>query len=170
MQWYYSKNGTQLGPVPQGELISKLATGEISPTDLVWREGMGDWLPAARVTEFQGISAASAPVISPNPSSPYAAPASPYAPQVGSTENIPNYLWQSIVVTIICCWPLGIPAIVFAAKVDGFKARGDIPGAMAASAKAKRWTLIAMAAGLVFVVIYGIAMGFGISSGNFQKP
>jgi hypothetical protein len=170
MQWYYSKNGTQLGPVPQGELISKLTAGEISPTDLVWREGMGDWLPAARVAEFQGINASSPVVSSSEPSSPYTAPASPYAPQVAAGDNIPNYLWQSIVVTIFCCWPLGIPAIVFAAKVDGLKARGDIQGALAASAKAKRWTMIALAAGVVVVIIYAIAMGFGMSSGNFQRP
>jgi hypothetical protein len=46
MQWYYSKNGSQLGPVEQGGILSKLASGEISPSDMVWREGMTDWLEA----------------------------------------------------------------------------------------------------------------------------
>ena len=169
MQWYYSKNGTQLGPVAQGELIAKLASGEVSPSDLVWKDGMADWIPASRVPELAGSSQPpSAPVSSPVGSSspsPYTAPSSPYAPSQVPSQDIPNYLWQSIVVTILCCWPLGIPAIVFAAKVDGLKARGDIAGAMAASANAKRWTWIAFGAAVAVGVIYAIfAVVVGMSA------
>ncbi len=53
MQWYYSKNGTQLGPVEESELRAKLGSGEISAADLVWRDGMSDWLAAARVAELK---------------------------------------------------------------------------------------------------------------------
>lgn len=35
MKRYYSKNGSQLGPVEQGGILSKLASGEISPSDMV---------------------------------------------------------------------------------------------------------------------------------------
>lgn len=41
-------------------------------------------------------------------------------PQPGGTatppQKIPNYLAQSILVTVFCCLPLGIPAIVFSAR------------------------------------------------------
>jgi hypothetical protein len=48
-QWYYSKSGRQLGPVPESELSRLAASGEINPaTDLVWREGMADWQPASQ--------------------------------------------------------------------------------------------------------------------------
>lgn len=47
--------------------------------------------------------------------------------------HIPNYLVQSILVTIFCCVPLGIPAIVYAAQVNGRIQAGDIQGAMDAS-------------------------------------
>ncbi len=176
MQWYYSKNGTQLGPVAQGELTSKLASGEVSPSDLVWKDGMADWIPASQVPELRVIPAApSAPAMSGGPApasvSPYSAPVSPYAPTSNPNQEIPNYLWQSIVVTIFCCWPLGIPAIVFAAKVDGLKARGDIAGAMAASANAKRWTWIAFGLGLTAIVIYIIVMIVaGVSAGASGNP
>ncbi len=52
MQWYYSKNATQLGPVPLDELRAKLASGEVLGTDLVWREGMLDWRPASTMFEL----------------------------------------------------------------------------------------------------------------------
>ena len=141
MHWYYSKNGTQLGPVEEDELLAKLASGEISAADMVWKEGMAGWQPAAQASFAMPPSA-------PMPSGP----------------GIPNYLWQSIVVTIFCCWPLGIPAIVYAAKVDGLKARGDIFGAMKASASAKTWCLVAVGIWLGLIVVWilfaGAAMVF----------
>lgn len=76
MQWYYSKSGTQLGPVEEVELRAKLASGEVSAVDLVWREGMTDWLPAARVVEL-------------SLQSPLPAPSSPIPPVSGELVNSP---------------------------------------------------------------------------------
>jgi hypothetical protein len=167
MQWYYSKNGTQLGPVEQAELISKIASGEVAPSDLVWREGMLDWLPAGQIAELRSLA----------PSTGYPqAPAgqgavSPYAPPTAGQQmgayggaDIPNYLWQSIVVTVFCCWAFGIPAIVFAAKVDGLKGRGDLVAARAASDSAKMWCWVSFGIGvgvnlLVFLAFVGGAIG-----------
>jgi hypothetical protein len=159
MQWYYSKNGTQLGPVSEGEIIAKLASGEVSAADLVWKEGMADWRPAASVAELASLRVIPPVVNSPVVNSPYAPPTFPSAPMPGGA-NIPNYLWQSIVVTIFCCWPLGIPAIVYAAKVDGLRARGDIAGAMAASSSAKTWCIVAAGIWLGLVVLWILFAGF----------
>lgn len=167
MQWYYSKNGTQLGPIGDEEIKAKIASGEVAPTDLVWKDGMGDWLPAGQVQELRGFpvqpaaygtgavtAASNDPYKSPTP----AAYGSTSYPGVG--QDIPNYLWQSIVVTILCCWPLGIPAIVYAAKVDGLKGRGDLAGAIEASKNAKKWTYIALFSGLAVGFIW-VFVGFG---------
>ncbi len=159
MQWYYSKNGVQLGPISDSDIRAKFASGEILASDLVWREGMRDWLPAAKVVELASVSHAQTgnpeapPVFGGSPVSPYSPP-STISPQMGNGAEIPNYLWQSIVVTIFCCWPFGIPAIVYAAKVDGLKARGDIAGAMAASASAKTWCIVSAGVILGFVVLW----------------
>lgn len=74
------------------------------------------------------------------------------------TVPIPNYLWQSIVVTILCCncFPLGIVAIIFAAQVNDKLRRGDIQGAMQASKNAKMWCWITFGAGLLVILIYGL--------------
>lgn len=171
MQWYYSKNGTQLGPVEEGELRAKIASGEISSADLVWREGMTDWLPSAKVPELAGVAAATAPAYAPPaPPTSGVAGGSPYTPPVATPQaaaavDIPNYLWQSIVVTIFCCWPFGIPAIVFAAKVDGLKTRGDIAGAQAASKSAKTWCGVSVGVGVgVFILWILLAIIGGMSS------
>ena len=153
MHWYYSKNGTQLGPVAEEELRGKIASGEIAPTDLVWKEGMSDWLPAANVP---GLAVAASHAGPPATTSPYAAPTTHTTVYHG--EPIPKYLWQSIVVTVLCCLPFGIPAIVYAAKVDGLKQAGDINGARAASASAKTWCTVSFGLGLAVLVLYVIVM------------
>ena len=68
--------------------------------------------------------------------------------------GVPNYLVQSILVTIFCCLPFGIPAIVFAAQVNGKLAAGDHAGAVDASNKAKMWCWISFGVGLAFLVIW----------------
>lgn len=173
MQWYYSKNGTQLGPVDESALRSKLASGELSPSDLVWREGLADWLPAARVPEFQSSPTAAAPgPLSPPVSAPPLGQPQPqpYSPPLAhgtpspQALQIPNYLWQSIVVTLLCCLPFGIVGIVFAAKVDGLKQAGDINGALAASKNAKLWCMIGAGCGLVVVVLWVLLMIFAAAA------
>ena len=52
MEWYYAKHGKQEGPVDLAGMQRGLQSGEIAPTDLVWREGMTDWLPAGEVREL----------------------------------------------------------------------------------------------------------------------
>ena len=77
----------------------------------------------------------------------------------GPPPDIPNYLWQSIIVTICCCWPAGIPAIVFASRVNAFKESGNFQQAQETSDKAKMWTIIALALGLfAYVAFFCIAL------------
>ena len=51
------------------------------------------------------------------------------------TIVIPDYLIPAILCTVFCCMPLGIPAIVFAAQVQTYKANGKIKEALEASKK-----------------------------------
>jgi interferon-induced transmembrane protein/zinc ribbon protein len=72
--------------------------------------------------------------------------------------RIPNYLVQAILVTIFCCQPFGIVAIVYAAQVDGRAAGGDYEGATRASNSAKMWCWIAFGLGFAVMLIYGLIM------------
>ena len=79
------------------------------------------------------------------------------------TGPIPNYLVQSILVTLCCCLPAGIPAIIFAAQVDSKARAGDIIGAWQASKNAKTWCWVSFGLGLATVVfqMLWILLGFG---------
>ena len=77
----------------------------------------------------------------------------PAAAEDAPVQKIPNYLAQSILVTLLCCLPLGIPAIVFAAQVNGKIQAGDIAGAQESSRKAKMWCWWSFGIGLVAVIL-----------------
>ncbi|HEX5790983.1 MAG TPA: GYF domain-containing protein [Luteolibacter sp.] len=57
MNWHYSKEGRQLGPVSSEELRSMIAAGTVLGTDLAWREGLADWMPVSKIAELHGPSA-----------------------------------------------------------------------------------------------------------------
>jgi ribosomal protein L40E len=73
---------------------------------------------------------------------------------VSAGAEVSNYLVQAILATIFCCVPFGIPAIVFAAQVNGKLAAGDYQGAVQASHRAKMWCWISFWVGLGFGLIY----------------
>lgn len=51
--WHYVQKGKSLGPVPEEQLKTMLAFGDLRPDDLVWREGMGTWAAIQAVPELQ---------------------------------------------------------------------------------------------------------------------
>ena len=78
---------------------------------------------------------------------------------------IPNYLWQSIVVTLCCCLPLGVVAIIFAAQVNSKLAAGDLAGARDASAKARMFCWIAFGLGIAVIALSMLINGAVILQG-----
>jgi Interferon-induced transmembrane protein len=88
-------------------------------------------------------------------------------PAGGGSATVPNYMVPAII-SIFCCWPLAIPAIIFAAQVNNKVQAGDIAGAQDASKKAKMFSFIAIGIGVVIIVIYVIMMilGVGLSALN----
>ena len=159
MEWYYAKNGQQLGPVSQENLLELFQSGSIQGTDLVWNETMTEWSPLGTIPGLTVPPAVSSELPPPQT---YAAPASSF-PAAGpavlssrvSSDRVspPTYLWQSIVCIFLCCWPFAIPAIVFGTKVEPAMDAGNYDAALEASRQAKKWLLISVIVGLIFNLI-----------------
>lgn len=159
--WYFAKDDRKFGPMGLADLQHRIATGEVEATDLVWAQGDADWRPAGEVAElFPSANAGPGAPPPPPPrrgssDAPWPAPAE-VPRRSGRREHVPNYLWQSIVITLLCCNPLAIVAIVFAAKVDGLVAAGQMEQAWRASSAAKTWCIVAF----VLSVAAGVTWGF----------
>jgi len=82
-------------------------------------------------------------------------------PAGGGSATVPNYMVPAII-SIFCCWPLAIPAIIFAAQVNNKAQAGDIAGAQDASKKAKMFSFIAIGIGVVLILIYVIMLVLGV--------
>lgn len=78
-------------------------------------------------------------------------------PNMQKPDN--NLVW-AILVTILCCLPFGIVAIIKAASVDNLWAAGKYDEAIQASADARKWSWIGGGVGLFFVVAYILLLVF----------
>lgn len=114
MEWYYSQNSTQLGPVSDGELRARISSGQIAPTELVWREGMRDWVSVASVPELSGL-VRSAVVATVTPQMPAAVPeaVSPYAPPAGQMQYVPAPPTSGLAIASLICGLVGLVTCMF---------------------------------------------------------
>jgi len=76
--------------------------------------------------------------------------------------TVPNYLVFAILTTVFCCLPTGIPAIVYAAQVNGKLQAGDLAGAQLASKNAKTWCWVSFGVGLAVTLLYMLVIGVGV--------
>ena len=82
-------------------------------------------------------------------------------PPAGGSATVPNNMVPAII-SIFCCWPLAIPAIIFASQVNGKAAAGDMAGAQDAAKKAKMFAFIAIGLGVAGILIYVIMLVLGV--------
>lgn len=82
--WYFEEAGQTTGPLPDPEIRAAVAAGRIGRTTLVWRDGMGGWLPAEQTELASAFATSFAP--------PFAAPpnsAPTFLPPAASAYNAP---------------------------------------------------------------------------------
>ncbi len=86
-------------------------------------------------------------------------------PPSGTPDKVPNYLVPAII-SAVCCFPLGIIGVIFAAQVNGKVAAGDIAGAMDASKKAKLFSYIFLGLAILgwggYIILWVVIGGLSI--------
>ena len=85
-------------------------------------------------------------------------------PSPGAPASVPNYLVPSII-SLFCCLPLGIVAVIFAARVNGQVQAGDTAGALESSRKAKMFSYIGLILGLIWIAIWIVMTVLGVGIG-----
>jgi hypothetical protein len=86
----------------------------------------------------------------------------------GQQQPIDNNMTMSIV-SLFLFWPLAIPALINASKVNTLAQQGDFAGAHAAAAESKKWSKWALIVGLCWygVVIICCILGAVLNVGLF---
>lgn len=78
--WFYTKGGQQQGPVSFQQLKIIAGDGSVDPqNEMAWTSGMSDWQPMSSIEGLAPATAATPEAPAPDPSNPYAAPASGWA-------------------------------------------------------------------------------------------
>ena len=75
-------------------------------------------------------------------------------------QHVPSYLAQAILVTLFCCMPFGIVAIVYAADANSKKAAGNFVAARRAADSAKSWCLASFLCGAIPIGLVVIGASF----------
>jgi Zn-dependent protease with chaperone function len=79
--WYYLIGAERRGPITEHELRALAQTGKVTPSTLVWKEGMQNWTAAGEIDGLLGRAAA-------DPLDPGAAPSAPSTPS--APPRVPN--------------------------------------------------------------------------------
>ncbi|XP_072182423.1 transmembrane protein 233-like [Diadema setosum] len=88
-----------------------------------------------------------------------------------NTEPMPNdHLLLAIMVTIFCCLPLGIVALIKSIQVKDKYKEGDIAGSVEASKSTKRWSIAGVIIGIIMLVVCIVMLIFFIIEQSNRKP
>jgi type II secretory pathway pseudopilin PulG len=119
MQIHVARGQQQLGVFSLEDVQSKLASGELQPTDYGWSEGQTEWKPLSTMASMGAVPPSIAPAYaSPHPQAATASYAAPTAPNSG------------LALGSLICGILGLTMFPFVASIPavvcGHMARSDI--------------------------------------------
>jgi hypothetical protein len=159
-------DGNEYGPVDISQVQDWLRANRLNAQSMVQPVGGSEWKPLADYPELAALLRPAPPPVPPFPAS-TALPPSPRP--VAYSQTVPTYLIPAILCTLLCCMPLGIPAIIYATQVTSKEARGDIAGAQIASRNAHTWCWVSFGVGVIWVIFVSILMGSMLGAGsNFR--
>lgn len=152
VHYYYTDGKDRFGPFT----LDQLKERNISESTLVWKDGLPDWVPARNLSDLEPLF-----VVSPSEPPPvnvnYTNPVMLVPPK--------NWLIESILLTLLCCPPLGIVGLVYATKVDTLWISGQREAAVKASQEAGKWVKIGAISGFVILFLYLLVMILGVFAG-----
>lgn len=158
--YYIDNNEQQAGPVQADELIQL----GVTPDTYVWREGMSNWEKASTLVELAPFLAVNTPPpFQPTPPAQhkgrptehYNTKQTEYTNTENKYEPCPdNNLVLAIVSTILCCWPLGLVAIIQATKVERLWNTGHKEEAKAKAEEARNWAIASIVTCIIGFILY----------------
>ncbi len=132
--WYYAKDEEELGPVPTSKLKSMATSGDLLPSDLVWKEGMDDWAPAETLRGLFPANQSGTVPVTPRDAGTPLTPPPVSAPQHTANANTATGGFSAVTIggltlrqwTRLAGWPVlltGLMMVVWARGCDSLSER-----------------------------------------------
>ena len=121
MEIWIGRDGERHGPYKEDDVRQWLRSGQVSPQDLAWYEGLADWQPLSVL--FPDTPAAPPPAAS----NPYAAPTAPLLPQTtaAALEDHAGF-WKRVAAYILDAIVLYIPQMLIEKAFGGDAAKAAL--------------------------------------------
>lgn len=160
MKYYFARDNQPHGPYR----LDELREFALTPETLIWTPGNPDWKEARQFPEVMEVISGGAvpPPFFParfnqltTGGSSYSQPGNNYRPDEYGADGRyqplrpDNYLAEAIVVTILCCNPLGIVSIVYGARVNRLYDDRRFDEARQASVNARNWFFATLLSGVI---------------------
>lgn len=163
MEYWIIVNEERVGPLT----IEELKEYDITEDTPIWYVGLDDWTQACQISELAQLlnSSDEEAQITDTEEVMLGNVLSSDVEEVEPTEEIeekplrpcpPSYLVWAVLVIILCCAPLGIPAIIYSSQVKTKYNNGDYSGARKASERAALWVILAFVGGLIYQPFGGL--------------
>ena len=165
MEYWIVINDERIGPLTFEELKGY----DLKADTPVWYAGLEDWIQADQVAELAELLNSEGADIEENTEdeatevvdAESVSEPEPAEPVMAVEEKPlrpcpPSYLVWAVLVVILCCAPLGIPAIIYSSQVKTKYNKGDYSGARKASERAALWVILAFVGGLIYQPFSGL--------------
>ncbi len=165
MEYWIVINDERIGPLTFEELKGY----DLKADTPVWYAGLEDWIQADQVAELAELLNSEGADIEENTEdeatevvdAESVSEPEPAEPVMAVEEKPlrpcpPSYLVWAVLVVVLCCAPLGIPAIIYSSQVKTKYNKGDYSGARKASERAALWVILAFVGGLIYQPFSGL--------------
>ncbi|HLS70672.1 MAG TPA: CD225/dispanin family protein [Chitinophagaceae bacterium] len=159
-EYFFEKHNQQYGPVSLADMIES----GITEDNYIWYEGLDDWIEARedpkvleKIREFKALNPPPFGIANRFRNDP------PQQEDYSAGKVMPpTNLVLGIISLLIGCWPLGIVAIYFASQVKKLFLNGEYAKAIMYSNRARNISIVSIAIGLIFGLIYFILISTGV--------
>lgn len=165
MEYWIVINEERIGPLT----FEELKEYDLKADTPVWYAGLEDWIQADQVAELAELLNSEGADIEENTEdeatevvdAESVSEPEPAEPVMAVEEKPlrpcpPSYLVWAVLVVVLCCAPLGIPAIIYSSQVKTKYNKGDYSGARKASERAALWVILAFVGGLIYQPFSGL--------------
>ncbi|MEG1649545.1 MAG: CD225/dispanin family protein [Rikenellaceae bacterium] len=161
--FYTGHDGVQHGPFTLKQLMAE----SISPSTMVWYDTLDNWQSADSIVEIHAeFEKANQKNITPPPTD--FAPLYKVRPPVYDRretiiiERPKKWIIESILVTVLCCMPLGIVSLVYALRSEDQWNSGLYDAAKSSSYKAGLWVKVSLFSALIYPIALVISIIAGL--------